>query len=349
MPAQPFKRKACGPCIALKAKCEGRPCVRCVRRGALCYDVARKPRAYSNANASPETIISLLQAICAGSIRQESMHSPSCISENNSSFSPPPNFSPQPTSDNLQQLEQYLIGTQPTTIVPPTSPTQLATLLNILRPFTNEAQVMQTVSVLTSLDALINFTSSLIQQAQHNTELMAEVRALKKVIDEFMNTFTSLPQEIQGTTAMSIVDPQTVRVRDCNESFLRIFGTGLESKHSLLTTNVKNNYSPFLQRLVMRDLMWFAENRISVSDRYLVMPHPNGNGVLYGLAGLQILGPNYSILTVKSIFADVPYCLQVTFDHYLGLHSVNKTLKPSPECPIKYCHCKMLHLPLPRN
>lgn len=38
-------RKACGPCIALKARCDRmRPCARCARKGVACVDVSRKRR-----------------------------------------------------------------------------------------------------------------------------------------------------------------------------------------------------------------------------------------------------------------------------------------------------------------
>lgn len=42
---QPYTRKACGPCIALKTKCSQTfPCERCVRKGVECVAVVRKPR-----------------------------------------------------------------------------------------------------------------------------------------------------------------------------------------------------------------------------------------------------------------------------------------------------------------
>jgi hypothetical protein len=58
LPAQQCARKACGPCIALKAKCtQTRPCERCVGKGLDCVEVPRKPRQKKHKQYQPNYII----------------------------------------------------------------------------------------------------------------------------------------------------------------------------------------------------------------------------------------------------------------------------------------------------
>jgi len=63
------------------------------------------------------------------------------------------------------------------------------------------------------------------------------------------------------------------------------------------------------------------------------------------MADFQLVGPRHAILRMGSIYEDIPRCLQIAFFHYLGLSSATK-MESNPACPW-YCHCQMIHLPIP--
>eukprot|EP00026_Physarum_polycephalum_P009016 Phypoly_transcript_09125.p1 GENE.Phypoly_transcript_09125~~Phypoly_transcript_09125.p1 ORF type:complete len:403 (+),score=48.23 Phypoly_transcript_09125:165-1373(+) len=282
---------------------------------------------------------------------------------------PPTPPSPAPCTpvvqDEIVELENYLIGMPdnctiacgstprtPSEQVCPSSPafhpaspsqTTISVLLNAVKPVQTDMQTTKAAAaVVPILDALMNLVNGLEKTREQNEQVVTEVKALKKLIDGFLPPAQqALPKEIHIDSATFILDPQTLRMRDCNESFLQLFG-GVSKKKKLLNANVKMAFQPFLRQMVSRDFEWFMKNKIAFAERYMIIPLTN-KSVLYALGTFQVLSPNYAVITLSAVYEGTPRCLQVTYNHYLGL---NEPLEYAPECTRKYCHCKLLNLPL---
>lgn len=142
-------------------------------------------------------------------------------------------------------------------------------------------------------------------------------------------------------------------------------------------------------------MVFFNKNNITIGQRYFSVQHQKG-GAVYALAYFQnilslslshvvysksvflslfvLVSAECAIFTVLKAFHDMPHCLRIAFDYYMGFNTVVCLLMiltiilpslysifyffyfnlfdffqqapPPMPCDIKYCHCKMLHLPL---
>eukprot|EP00026_Physarum_polycephalum_P013056 Phypoly_transcript_13419.p1 GENE.Phypoly_transcript_13419~~Phypoly_transcript_13419.p1 ORF type:complete len:293 (+),score=53.58 Phypoly_transcript_13419:3-881(+) len=203
-----------------------------------------------------------------------------------------------------------------------------------------------TNATLLILDALMNLVRGLERTGAQSEQVEIEIRSLKNLIDGFLVLFNAQrgrPREMYFHTARFILDPTTIRLKDCNESFLRIFGAEIDTKQKFLGINVKSAFRPFLRKLVTRDFAWFMKNKITCAERIVILPHMGGD-VVYAIGTFEVMGPNYAVFTLSSLCDSTPRCLQITYSHYLGLKTGGEL--PTNECTMKYCHCKMLHIPL---
>eukprot|EP00026_Physarum_polycephalum_P005705 Phypoly_transcript_05740.p1 GENE.Phypoly_transcript_05740~~Phypoly_transcript_05740.p1 ORF type:complete len:541 (+),score=136.62 Phypoly_transcript_05740:126-1748(+) len=192
------------------------------------------------------------------------------------------------------------------------------------------------------LNLLRKLATGTTQEA--HAQVVAELQHVKNSVEQFLAyAESSRPKEINNNPALYIMDPQNLIVRDCNDNFLKLVGW---KKENIQGIHVGKLCVPFFWRVVKRDIDWFRARGIVRGERYIAMRHANG-GIVYSMGHFQLLSQNYSVMTLGAIYEDVPRCLQIAFHHYLGLTSSNKVLQSSPDCQLSYCHCKMIHLPMP--
>eukprot|EP00026_Physarum_polycephalum_P009276 Phypoly_transcript_09392.p1 GENE.Phypoly_transcript_09392~~Phypoly_transcript_09392.p1 ORF type:complete len:379 (+),score=59.12 Phypoly_transcript_09392:35-1171(+) len=370
-------RKSCALCAAVKAKCSRtQPCERCTRKGLLCRYLMRKLPSEKGL-----TIEELRQvaAVIPWNLPLLTETTPASTSPppipTNPGFSPSPPVSPpapctalQPqttrqSGNNFMMIPEshqanpatynfptnsapaYTFQQMDATNSPQVYTLQISLLLQALNNAGKDSEIMQ--NLVPILDTLTNFLRNL--QTPTEGLVVDQVKMLNKLVGEFISTCfmqRTLSQQSYISTAKFIVDPQKMILRDCNESFLRMLGLGLQKKQELASTDLRKLFKPFLWRVFKRDFSWYLANKVTQAEQYMIIPHPCGD-VIYAWGYWEMMSPNYVIFSPKTICEEIPPCIQLMYRHYLGLYGVAQVPQPRKECHVPYCHCKMLNLPLP--
>lgn len=415
---QPYTRKACGPCISLKTRCDhARPCARCLRKGIDCVDVARKPRqkkekptitqhvteieqivnflqkqptttlpqqitqfsTYSQAQIDASSLFNDLNSnttnnsynlnnILNNNLNDNSksplsfdaefdailnpsicLSSFSTSSNDSSSSVPSPSLSSSSSVNSPSLSSPFSPGSLFMASSPSTSPPPSPSTNNTSQENNSQLIIAESSGRLaTSFNTLAHkLSQSTTSQTGNDPKVIVELQAMKKNLESIvLYTQSSRPKEIplsEHEKFVLIVNPQKLEIIDCTPSFCELVGYTYQTIKGAPASML---VIPLFLRVMKRDIAYFGKMQLStiVKRKYGAFRHSSG-GVVYCLAQFHKISNAHAIVTILNLYEDIPPCLKMAFDHYLGLTSVHRL--PPPPCDIEYCHCKLLHLPLP--